>query len=202
MTAAVDAAVRVLVAGTTGGAGTTTVAAMVFDGLRTATAGAPVLYDHSGGDIGERLPNGDEVRHIDDRIALQDLGPHALRVAARTLERRHDVLVAVAPGPPFGLLDARTLLETVRAAHGVGGLRRALLVLNAPFGPWNDPRAVEALRADFERLNVLVLPRDAALAAGGRIALPRLAAGTRRAQHVLARRAADLVGRHRGGTGA
>lgn len=191
------AAVRVVVAGTAGGVGTTTAAAMVFDGLRASASGAPALHDHSGGDLGERLANGDEVARVDPLVAVHDLGAHALGPGVDVLADPHDVLVAVAPSTPLGFREAGALLADVADRFGVPAVRRTVLVLNAPFGRYRDAPAVEALRGRYERLNVIELPRDPALAAGGRIALPRLAPRTRRAQHVLGHRVADIVRQHR-----
>jgi hypothetical protein len=192
--------VRVVVAGTTGGVGTTTVAALLFDGMRARPLGAPQLLDHAGGDVGGRLPNGDEVSAVDPLVRLQDAGRHAARVGLDVLARPHDVLVVVAPRTSLGFADARALMAGVEEGTGVQGRRRTVLVLNAPFGPVRDADELEALRAAYERRGVHALPRDPALAVGGRIAMPRLGRPTRRAAHDLAAHVADLVSRHRAGT--
>jgi hypothetical protein len=54
----------VQVAGTAGGVGTTTAAALIFAALSQDVLGAPQLYDHAAGELGLRLPEGDEVRLV------------------------------------------------------------------------------------------------------------------------------------------
>lgn len=192
--------VRVVVVGTTGGVGATTVAALLFDRLRARPLGAPQLLDHAGGDIGDRLPNGDEVRAVDPLVRLQDAGRHAARIGLEVLAHPHDVLVVVAPRTPLGVADARALLTAVDERTGIQGRRRTVLALNAPFGPVRDAAELEALRTQYERRGVHALPRDPALAVGGRIAVPRLGRRTRLAAHDLAAHVADLVSRHRAGS--
>jgi hypothetical protein len=196
------AGVRVVVAGTAGGVGTTTVAALLFDGMRARPLGAPQLLDHAGGDVGSRLPNGDEVSAVDPLVRLQDGGRHAARIGLDVLARPHDVLVIVAPRTPLGFADARALMARVDERTGTQGRRRTVLLLNAPFGPVRDADELEALRSAYERRGVHALPRDPALAVGGRIAMPRLARPARRAAHDLAAHVADLVNRHRSRTEA
>jgi hypothetical protein len=193
--------VRVVVAGTSGGVGTTTVAALLFEGMRTRPLGAPRLLDHAGGDLGARLPSGDEVSSIDPRVSVLDAGRHAARIGLEVLARPHDLLVVVAPRTPLGLADVTSLLAQVDERTGTQGRRRTVLVLDAAFGPVRDAAAVDALRSAHERRAVHALPRDAALAVGGRIAMPRLARATRTAAHELAAQVGDLVSRHRSSVG-
>ena len=65
---------RVLVAGTAGGVGTTTVTALLFRSW-SGNAGAPQLADHTAGSLFARLTDGDEVGRIDDGTLLVDAGP-------------------------------------------------------------------------------------------------------------------------------
>ena len=67
----------VQVAGTAGGVGTTTVAALLFAALSQDVLGAPQVYDHSAGELGLRLPEGDEVRLVNPSLGLHDCGAHA-----------------------------------------------------------------------------------------------------------------------------
>ena len=194
-----EGGVRVVVAGTSGGVGVTTVTALLFEGMRSRPLGAPQLLDHAGGDVGDRLPSGDEVARIDPLVRLQDAGRHAARIGLDVLARPHDLLVVVAPRTPLGVADARALLAEVDARTGLQGRRRTVLALDAPFGPVRDADDLEALRSDFERRSVHAIPPDPALAVGGRIAMPRLARPARRAAHELAAHVADLVARHRAG---
>lgn len=189
--------VRIVVAGTSGGVGTTTVAALLFDGLRARPQGAPALFDHSGGDLGSRLPHGDEVASVDHAVAVQDAGRHATRIALSVLERPHDLLVVVAPATPLGFEEAQGVLDAVTASTGTQGRRRTMLVLTEPFGPVRAAAELERFRAGWERRAVHPLPRDPALAVGGRIARPRLRAATGRSVHALTAHVSDLVQRHR-----
>lgn len=189
--------VRVVVAGTSGGVGTTTVAALLFDGIRTRPLGAPRLYDHAGGDLGGRLPHGDEVGSLDAIVSVHDAGRHAARIGLEVLDRPHDLLVVVAPRTPSGIADATEVMATIGDRTGTQGRRRTVLVLTAPFGPVRDAAVIDGLRSAYERRGVHALPRDPALAVGGRIATPRLSRPTRKAAHELAAQVADLIARHR-----
>jgi hypothetical protein len=161
----------------------------------------PRLYDHAGGDLRDRLPSGDEVSALDSLVSVVDAGRHAARIGLDVLQRPHDLLVIVAPRTPLGVADATSLMSSVDERTGTQGRRRTVLVLNAPFGPVRDASTIDALRSTFEHRGVHALPRDPALAIGGRIATSRLARPTRRAAHELAVHVADLVARHRTGVG-
>jgi hypothetical protein len=91
---------RLLVAGTAGGVGTTTVAALLFAELRD-TGDAPFLIDHTGGDLGPRLPGGDEVTAVDHRFRLHDLGRN-VGVAAAELADPGTSLIMVTAATPLG----------------------------------------------------------------------------------------------------
>lgn len=192
--------VRIVVAGTAGGVGTTTVAALLFEALRRAsTTGAPVLYDHSGGDLGLRLPNGDDVSALDDTVAVHDAGAHALRGGIDALASPVDVLVLVVPATRGGLDDADTVLATAERRFGTTAVTRTLVVVNTPFDADVPRSALDDLRARHGHSSVLRLPGDVALAVGGRVPTARLSAGTRRALAELDRRVVGVLGMQRRG---
>lgn len=90
----------VLVAGTAGGVGTTTVTALLFDALRQDSAGAPRLLDHSAGELGLRLSEGDDVpavTRVDDPRAL---------------------LILATAATPLGCVAVDRVLEQVVQRHG------------------------------------------------------------------------------------
>lgn len=189
--------VRIVLAGTSGGAGTTTLAALVFESLRHSLEGAPVLYDHSGGDLGSRLTNGDDVAQLDDSLALHDIGPHAFTGGVDALEAPHDLLVAATPATPAGLALAGDLLAATADRFGASGTSRLVVVANGAAGRGRAQRGVEALRDRFGQGAVVLFPRDDALAIGGRIPLTRLGLPARRGQSALAQRTGELLAMHR-----
>ncbi|ROQ40750.1 hypothetical protein EDF46_0111 [Frondihabitans sp. PhB188] len=189
--------VRVVLAGTAGGTGTTTLAALVFESLRHSLEGAPVLYDHSGGDLGARLTNGDDVAQLDDSLALHDIGPHAFTGGIDALEAPHDLLVAVTAASPAGLSLAERLLSTAADRFGAAGTSRLVVVANGAAGRSRIGRTAEVLRDRFGQGAVVLFPRDEALAIGGRIPLTRLGMPARRGQAALAQRSGELLAMHR-----
>ncbi|MCU1526295.1 MAG: hypothetical protein JWP75_58, partial [Frondihabitans sp.] len=174
-----------------------TIAALVFESVRHSLEGAPVLYDHSSGNLGARLTNGDDVASLDDSLALHDLGPHAFTGGVDALEAPHDLLVAVTASTPHGVDEAGRLLALAASRYGPAGSSRLLVVANGAFGSARSGAAVESLRDRYGQGSVLLFPRDVALALGGRIPLTRLAVGTRRGQAALAQRMSELLAMHR-----
>lgn len=189
--------VRVVLAGTAGGAGTTTLAALVFESLRHSLEGAPVLYDHSGGDLGSRLTNGDDVAQLDDSLALHDIGPHAFGGGIDALVAPHDLLLAATPASESGLDLADELLSRAADRFGPSGTSRLIVVANGAAGRSRIGRHVDRLRDRFGQGSVVVFPRDEALAIGGRIPLTRLGLPARRGQTALAQRTGELLAMHR-----
>ena len=176
-----DATSYVLVAGTAGGVGTTTVTALLFAALGADPAGPPLLLDHSAGELGLRLSGGDDVRQVNRRVALHDLGPHA-DVAVARLAERHTLLVLVAPATPVGC----AALDRLLSPHdGQPRLQRILVVVAGVFGRHRITAELRALGQRIGQRSVVELPQDLALAAGGRIPTVQLSARTVRAQQHL-----------------
>ena len=173
------------VAGTAGGVGTTTVAALLFAALSQDVLGAPQLYDHAAGELGLRLPEGDDVRLVHSGLALHDSGAHAAAAVER-LADPHAVLVLVAASTPAGCAAADRVLDEVVTAHGASQLRRVLVAVVGVFGRHRISPQLRALGDRVGTRSVILLPQDLSLAAGGRIPLVRLATYTVRAQRQLA----------------
>jgi MinD-like ATPase involved in chromosome partitioning or flagellar assembly len=188
---------RVVVAGVSGGVGTTTVAALLFTKLSDRSV--PRLVDHTGGDLGARLTGGDDAGQVDASLTLHDLGPHADGALIDLLADPDVFGVVVAPTTSAGTADARRVLEAVRERHGSGGLRRVLVVIVGVFGQHRTARAEESLQNEFGRRSLVVIPRDPALAAGGRVPLNRVTGESRRAQDTLASYLRERLTSHGGG---
>jgi hypothetical protein len=175
----------VQIAGTAGGVGTTTVAALIFAALSQDVLGAPQLYDHAAGELGLRLPEGDDVRLVHPGLGLHDCGAHAASAAERLADPQ-TVLVLVTAATPVGCKAVDRVLDAVVSLHGAGQLRRVLV---AAVGVFGRHRVGAQLRAIGDRVgtrSVILLPQDLSLAAGGRIPLVRLATQTVRGQRQLA----------------
>ena len=186
------AAIRtlVVVAGTAGGVGATTVASLLFarlsaDPLSSASSGAPGLLDHSGGDLGLRLPEGDDSASVDRNLAIHDLGPHALDEAVTMLGASGVFLVMVTPSTPSGLALAERALNQISDRHASSGVQHTLVVAVGVFGRHRIDAQCERIQNRFGRNSVVILPQDAALAPGGRVPLARLSAESRRATKQL-----------------
>ncbi|HJY44754.1 MAG TPA: hypothetical protein VJ301_09025 [Propionibacteriaceae bacterium] len=173
------------VAGTAGGVGTTTVAALLFAALSQDVLGAPQLYDHAAGELGLRLPEGDEVRLVHPGLALHDSGAHAAAAVER-LADPHAVLVLVTAATPAGCAAADRALDEIVSAHGVSQLRRVLVAVVGVFGRHRISPQLRGLGDRVGSRSVILLPQDLSLAAGGRIPLVRLSTYTVEAQRQLA----------------
>lgn len=176
---------QVIIAGTGGGVGTTTIAALLFSTLARQSRGAPQILDHSGGEVGLRLPEGDDVTAVDETWAIQDLGQHALDTAASLLADPDVLLVIVAPATPAGVAAADRALRDIRERSGATGLRQTIVAVVGVFGRHQIRTATEKLQNTYGRGLLVVFPQDTALAAGGRVPLSRLSADSARAQAKL-----------------
>jgi hypothetical protein len=175
----------VQVAGTSGGVGTTTVAALLFAALSQDVLGAPQLHDHSAGELGLRLPEGDEVRLVNPSLGLHDCGAHAAAAAERLADPLA-MLVLVTAATNGGCLAAEQVLDEVGSKHGVRQLRRVLVAVVGVFGRHRVGAQLRSLGDRVGSRSVILLPQDLSLAAGGRIPLVRLTTQTVRAQRQLA----------------
>ena len=175
----------VQVAGTSGGVGTTTVAALLFAALSQDVLGAPQLYDHAAGELGLRLPEGDEVRLVNPSLALHDCGAHAVAAVERLADPQ-SVLVLVTAATPGGCEAAERVLDAVVSRHGVSQLRRVLVAVVGVFGRHRIGPQLRALGGRVGTRSGILLPQDIYLAAGGRIPMIRLTTQTVRAQRQLA----------------
>jgi len=176
---------RLLLAGTAGGVGTTTVTALLFSKLYESGTAAPTLLDHTAGALGARLPDGDEVRHLNIQLLLQDLGPHARPAGVAELADPNTLLVVVSADTAVGALLAREVVEAVYRTHGVTGTARTVVVLVGVFGRRRVRHRVSALLTAPAPAGVVALPADPALAVGGRIPLSRLSPATSRSLEPL-----------------
>ena len=175
----------VQVAGTAGGVGTTTVAALIFAALSQDVLGAPQLYDHAAGELGQRLPEGDEVRLVNPSLGLHDCGARAAAAVER-LADPETVLVVVTAATAGGCAAADRVLDEIVARYGAGQLRRVLVAAVGAFGRHRIGSQLRALGDRVGTRSVILLPQDLSLAAGGRIPLVRLTTQTVRGQRQLA----------------
>lgn len=162
----------VLVAGTAGGVGTTTVTGLLFAGLAREDGGAPRLADHSGGQLGWRLADGDEVAAVNDRRTLHDLGAHAADVGLARLIDASQRMIVVTAATPLGCEAVGNLLD-LAGDLGPADEPQLLVVAVETFGRHKLSREYAALAGRLGR-SVIVLPEDPALAVGGHIPVPRL----------------------------
>ena len=184
----------IVVAGTAGGVGTTTVTALLFDALRQAVGSGPGLLDHTAGVLVDRAPGwdapgpGDLIGPGDapgGRLRLHDLGRHALIAGTARLADPSVRLVLVSAATPAGCALATQVLETVSRGGGASGLSSTVVVLTGVFGRHRIRRLVLGL-AEPQPMGVVTIPDDLALAAGGRIRSDRLSGRTRAAVGRLA----------------
>jgi hypothetical protein len=175
----------VQVAGTAGGVGTTTVAALIFAALSQDVLGTPQLYDHAAGELGLRLPEGDEVRLVNPGLGLHDCGAHAAAAVER-LADPHTVLVLVTAATPAGCAAADRVLDEIVTRHSANQLRRVLLASVGVFGRHRIGAQLRTLGDRVGTRSVILLPQDLSLAAGGRIPLIRLTTQTVGGQRQLA----------------
>jgi hypothetical protein len=172
---------RLIVAGVAGGVGTTTVVAMLFAELSPA----PLLIDHSGGDLGGRLTGGDDTPTIDDLLTLHDIGAHPAKLL-ETLEEPDTLGLIVTSTTEAGFVLAHRTLASIRERYGSGGISRVLVATVGVFGHHRTARRSDAIRAEFGPKIIVVFPQDVALAAGGRVPQNRLSPQSVEAQRLLA----------------
>lgn len=187
---------RIVVSSTAGGVGTTTLTALLFDLLSTRD-GVPSLADHTSGNLGARLPRGDDADFIDSDLLLHDLGPHADGEGLDLLESPATLAVLVTANTPLGLLAVSGVLGAIRKRYGQAGLSRVTVVCTSTFGRPRTRSLVEAVHTTYGRGIILVIPHDRALSGPGRIATHRLHRRTVAAGDLVARRIRSLIGLYR-----
>lgn len=183
----------VVVAGTGGGVGTTTVTSLLFSSLSRHSRGAPQLLDHSGGDLGLRLPEGDDVVALDATWEIRDLGQHALGAGIDLLSDPEVLLIIVSPATPAGVATAEGALRQIKDRYGATGVRQCIVALVGVFGRHSIRAATERLQNTYGRGLLVVFPQDSSLAAGGRVPLSRLSADSVRATSKLVGLVLDRV---------
>ena len=188
---------RIVVCGTAGGVGTTTLAAILFDQLSRLSPSVPTLADHSTGTVGARLPRGDDAVSIDHGLVLHDLGPHALGEGLDLLESPSIIAVIATANTPLGFAAADELLGAVRERYGQAGLSRVTVVAMGTRGRFRTKRLTEALHLTYGRGIASVIRHDVSLAGGGRIPVHRLAKRTITACDLLGRRVLAAAAHHR-----
>jgi MinD-like ATPase involved in chromosome partitioning or flagellar assembly len=159
----------VVVAGTAGGVGTTTVAALI-----ALVAPAVGLLDHTSGQLVARGAPRDPL--ATSALVVHDLGAHALGRGAAALTAPDAIAVIVTAATPAGIADAAASLDALGPAA-----RTANLVVVESFGRHDVSGAVRGVRQRFDGLAVVTLAQDRALAAGGAIAPERTSLRTRHA---------------------
>lgn len=168
-----QAPLHIVVSGTAGGVGTTTITALIYDLLGSMPGGAPTLADHSSGQLGIRLPHGDSAPRIDN-IGVHDLGPHADGEGLDLVESVTTLAVIVTANTPLGLAGAERTLATIGARYGAAGLARVTVVAVGVFGPARTRRLIARLHTARGRGSLIVVPADPALAGSGPIPLHQL----------------------------
>lgn len=155
---------RIVVAGTAGGVGTTTVATLIARHIGTLD-----LLDHSGGGLAARgategwTPGGTH--------ELLDLGAHALDSEA--LHAPTAIPVVVTAATPAGIALATDLRRSFPSS------RPALMVCVEAFGRHDLGSARRMFRGEIGRGATTIIPQDRALSPGGPIPLSRISARTR-----------------------
>ncbi|MDN5724538.1 MAG: hypothetical protein L0G99_01220 [Propionibacteriales bacterium] len=165
---------RFLVAGTAGGVGTTTVAALLFAHL-AKSGHPPIPIDRTAGSLAERLPP--TAGDLDQRLRVHDLGGHAATALTQlSNQTSHAVLVSAATplGCDLALAElrrsaGREVDEVADRGSGTGD-QRVVIVLADVFGTRRLGRQmITALQAAPGVRGVVRLRRDHALAAADRI---------------------------------
>jgi len=182
-------ALRVVVTGTGGGVGTTTIATALFAFLAGPVGPVPGLGDRTGGELLVRIPPLYEARPTDGSLIIQDLGCHATPAVLLGLLDQPVLLVVVTAATPDGLRLAHELV----AGQPRPGRLGTIVVPVAVFGRQHIEGQLAALQ--LAGLPVLSpVPTDRVLAAGGPIAFESLAPATTRALMAVASRVRELLG--------
>lgn len=176
---------RVVVAGTGGGVGTTTVAALLAASLGTPVS-APQLLDHSGGALAARLDPAVLDRSVDERLAVHDLGATLYSAGVNALLTRDTVVVLVTAATVEGLRAATLALEHVRVVGGSLAPARPLLVAVRQSSGRTarsalKGSALQGVAAESGLVLAGVLPYDRTLLSAQAVSARALSAGTKNA---------------------
>lgn len=175
------AARTIVIAGTAGGVGTTTVAALVSHQVQ-----AVELLDHTSGNL---VARGAVAAAAGSGYAVHDLGAHALGQGILSLTTPTAIPVIVTSSTLPGMTDAAASLRAIIGANPAASL---ILVVADVFGRHDVSAAARALRLEFGQVAIVFLPQDRALAAGGLIPLSRVSARSRQAIDQVVRRAVAI----------
>jgi hypothetical protein len=176
----------VVVAGTAGGVGATTLVALAHTGLRVAGTGAPWVLGPEDGDVRTRSRS-EETTAVDAGAAVWDAGVLRTDATLAQLVTPELALALVAPATPTGVADADAVLDALAQEDGALAAR-SCLVLTEVHG--------RTRRAPTPRFGtVLRVPYDARLAAPGPVAEDAaLRPATRRDVDLWRTWVADAVG--------
>ena len=174
----------VVVAGTAGGVGTTTVTALVWDAV-VRRGGTPSASDHTEGALAARLPvDASGAPPRDAVVTLHDLGAHATG-PGDVFTAPESSAVLVTPATPAGLEGIRRALSRI-TAHGEGeGPAATVVVVTEPFGRPRADEVVRAVTGEHPTVSVVRLPADPALAGSGALRPARLLPTTLRAAEAV-----------------
>jgi MinD-like ATPase involved in chromosome partitioning or flagellar assembly len=173
----------VVVAGTAGGVGTTTVAALIALVVR-----ASALADHSSGQLAARGAPLDVA--AGSGLAVHDLGAHAGGIGLESLAAASAIPVIVTSATVAGVADAAAALATLVQ---LAPQRGSVLVVVETFGRNDIAAALRTARLDFALTTIVVLQQDRALAPGGPITVERTSQRTRNTIERVARRVQELA---------
>ena len=171
----------VFVVGLTGGAGATTVAALLLSAARPGSAAA---LDHSGGGLAARLSAevaGGAGNVAASAVAVHDVGPHPLGdvVLGATPD---DAVAVVAPATPLGERAVDDCLARLRAVHpGRVGLTDRVVVVLVGSSSSASADMAAAVATRHATTAVVSVPHDRSLRRGGPVRPDDLGPATSRA---------------------
>jgi hypothetical protein len=175
----------VVVAGTAGGVGTTTVAALVWDAV-VRRGGTPGASDHTEGSLAARLPAAaSEAPSRGPSVTLHDLGAHATGPGDVF---RENSAVLVTPASPAGLEAVRRVLRRLADLGDAGGPTAVVVVVTEPYGRPRADAVVRAVTGEHPTVSVVRLAADPALAGWGALRPAALMPSTRQSAEAIADR--------------
>jgi len=169
---------RIVVAGTAGGVGTTTIAALMAAVMTARLGRPPRIVDHSGGNLIERVSG--SVPNSEHWIC--DLGPRAISGADRLTGAFGYAIIVSSPDiensdAALGVLQSLTAMQHKSPEAG-RNIPQGVLVVNSP-SHHRPPAATTArLLRSSPGAPITALPWDPALAAPGPVDIANLAGTT------------------------